>query len=116
MVRLRALQVVLVVVGLLFTAIAYFAYVFFRRDPGAAMLFTVYSTLGIFLLMSVRNPSAHRSLIAFTAWSSLAHAGLMAAQVWLHSIAQREMAGVVVFALIGVVLLALAPPKTPAAA
>jgi hypothetical protein len=39
------------------------------------MMFSVYVTLGIFLLLAVRNPSASRSLIAFTAWSSLAHAG-----------------------------------------
>jgi hypothetical protein len=28
--------------------------------------------------MAVRNPSANRSLIAFTAWSSFAHAPVMA--------------------------------------
>jgi hypothetical protein len=29
------------------------------------------------LLLAVRNPAAHRSLIAFTAWSSLAHGVVM---------------------------------------
>jgi hypothetical protein len=35
--------------------------------------------LGIFLLIAVRNPSAHRSLIAFATWSSFAHAVAMSA-------------------------------------
>jgi hypothetical protein len=33
-------------------------------------------TLGIFLLVAARDRSANRSLIAFTAWSSFAHAVL----------------------------------------
>ncbi|HXE91661.1 MAG TPA: DUF6632 domain-containing protein [Terriglobales bacterium] len=37
-------------------------------------------TLGIFLLIASRNPLAHLSLIWFTVWSSIAHAGIMAAQ------------------------------------
>jgi hypothetical protein len=35
---------------------------------------------GIFLLRASRNPSANRSLIAFTAWSSLVHAAIMTVQ------------------------------------
>jgi hypothetical protein len=31
----------------------------------------VYATLGVFLPLASRNPSANRSLIAFPAWSSL---------------------------------------------
>ena len=38
------------------------------------MMMSLYLTLGIFLLLAVRNPSAHRSLISFAAWSSFAHA------------------------------------------
>ena len=37
----------------------------------------IYFTLGVFLLTAARNPSAHRSLIAFAAWSSFAHAVVM---------------------------------------
>lgn len=68
-------------------------------------------TLGIFLLLAVRNPSARRSLIAFTAWSSLAHAGVMAVEVYQGLIARQELLGVVALALIGVALLALGPAK-----
>lgn len=116
MLRQRTLQVILVVAGLLFCALAYAAVVYFRRDPAAAMLFTVYATLGAFLLMAVRNPSGHRSLIAFTAWSSLAHAALMAAQVCLHCIVKQELMGVLIFGLIGIALIVVAPPKKVATA
>jgi len=36
--------------------------------------------LGIFLLIASRDPLAHRSLISFTIWSSVAHGGVMAVQ------------------------------------
>ena len=44
------------------------------------MILGVYATLGIFLLIASRNPLANLSLIWFTVWSSIAHAGIMAAQ------------------------------------
>lgn len=78
--RLRALKVVLVVVGLLFVALAYPIFLFMRQEPALAMMLSVYATLGICLLLASRDPSSHRSLIAFTAWSSFAHAALMAVQ------------------------------------
>ena len=67
--------------------------------------------LGVFLLLAARNPSEHRSLIAFAAWSSFAHAALMAVQAFLSLIPRRELVGVVVFIVIGVTLIALAPAK-----
>jgi hypothetical protein len=112
--RERALKVVLVIVGLLFIAAAYMVIAFIRQEPALAMMASVYATLGVFLLFAVRNPSAHRSLIAFTAWSSLAHAGVMTVQAWRGMIGHGELVGVVMFAVIGVVLLALAPAKQPA--
>jgi hypothetical protein len=45
-----------------------------------AMILGVYATLGIFLLIASRNPLAHLSLIWFTVWSSVVHAGVMAVQ------------------------------------
>jgi hypothetical protein len=39
-----------------------------------------YITLGVILLNASRNPLAHRSLIWFTVWSSIVHAGVMAVQ------------------------------------
>jgi len=44
------------------------------------MILAVYATLGVFLLIASREPLKHLSLIAFTVWSSVAHAAVMAAQ------------------------------------
>ena len=97
--RERALKVVLVVVGLIFCGLAYPLVMFVKQEPALAMMLSVYVTLGIFLLLASRNPSAHRSLIAFAAWSSFAHAGLMAFQALLNMIARRELIGSAVFAV-----------------
>jgi hypothetical protein len=108
--RERALKVVLVLVGLLFTGMIY-PLVLFVKEPALAMMMSLYVTLGIFLLLASRNPSAHRSLIAFAAWSSFAHAAVMSVQAYLNFIARRELIGSAVFILIGVALTALAPSK-----
>jgi hypothetical protein len=82
--RERALKVVLVVVGLIFCGLAYPLMMFVKQEPALAMMLSVYVTLGIFLLLASRNPAANRSLIAFTAWSSFAHAMLMAGQAFAN--------------------------------
>jgi hypothetical protein len=71
--RERALKVVMVLLGLLFCAGVYPLVMFRRQDPALAMMLSLYVTLGVFLLLAVRNPSVNRSVIAFTAWSSFAH-------------------------------------------
>jgi hypothetical protein len=109
--RERVLKIVLVVVGLIFSALVYPLVVFGRQIPAVAMMLSVYITLGVFLLLAARDPSANRSLIAFTAWSSLVHAGFMAFQVSQNLIQRGELVGVVVLAVIGVILLMLAPAK-----
>src|SRR5579864_153742 len=111
--RERALKVVLVLVGLIFCALAYPLIIFVKQAPALAMQFSVYVTLGIFLLFASRNPSANRSLIAFTAWSSFAHAILMAGQAFAGLIARGELIGSAVLVVIGVALIALAPAKQP---
>jgi hypothetical protein len=88
--RERALKVVLVLLGLLFSAGVYPLMVFVKQDPALAMMMSLYVTLGIFLLLAARAPSANRSLIAFTAWSSFAHAALMAVQAFRDFIPRRE--------------------------
>ena len=110
--RERALKVVLVLVGLLFSAAVYPLMMMVKQDPALAMMMSLYATLGVFLLLAARNPSEHRSLIAFAAWSSFAHAALMAVQAILNLIPRRELVGVVVFILIGVALIVLAPTKS----
>jgi hypothetical protein len=106
-----ALKFVLALVGLLFLLLAYPAIIFVRQDPSMSMMFSLYVTLGIFLLIAIRNPLASRSLIAFTAWSSLVHAAVMGTQA-LQDIVQRgELIGVAVLIVIGVTLIALAPSQ-----
>jgi tryptophan-rich sensory protein len=111
--RELALKVVLVLVGLLFLAGVYPLLMFARQEPALAMMLSLYVTLGIFLLLASRNPSANRSLIAFAAWSSFAHAAVMTVQASLNLIARGELLGVAALVVIGVALVALAPAKRP---
>jgi hypothetical protein len=53
------------------------------------MILSIYFTLGVFLLLAARNPARHLSLIWFTVWSSLAHAGVMA----IHSVTDPGQLG-----------------------
>jgi hypothetical protein len=111
--RERELKVVLVVVGLIFCGLVYPLMMFVRQEPALAMMLSVYVTLGIFLLLAAHNPSEHRSLIAFTAWSSFAHAAVMGVQAFRNWVARGELTGVGVLIVIGVALIALAPAKQP---
>jgi hypothetical protein len=79
MIRERVLKVVLVIVGLFFLSNFYWL-VTLRGEETLQMMLSIYVTLGVFLLLAAPNPAANRTLIAFTAWSSLAHAGVMAVQ------------------------------------
>jgi uncharacterized protein DUF6632 len=114
--RERALKVVLVLVGLLFSAGIYpltmSLWKMNKSDYGDDMMLSLYFALGIFLLMAVRNPSANRSLIAFAAWSSFAHGAVMAVLA-VHIASERGglLTAVAVLVLIRVALIALAPAK-----
>lgn len=113
--REKALKVVLVVVGLFFTATVIRVVQVLWQSPQAdaePMLFSLYVTLGILLLAAARNPAEHRSLIAFAAWSSLAHASVMFIQSFRDAAERVHLgSGSAVFAVIGIALLALAPGK-----
>ena len=114
--RERALRVVLVVIGLFFTA-ALYPLIGSLRDPagsdtGDTMMMSLYFTLGVFLLIAVRNPAAHRSVIAFAAWSSFAHAVTMSIQgLEIPAMRTGFLAGSGVLVVIGVTLIALAPTR-----
>ena len=119
MIRERALRIVMGLVGLLFSAAIYPAIGGLRdpanSDTGDTMMMSLYFTLGIFLLIGVRNPTAHRSLIAFTAWSSFAHAAVMSALGFeMPSERTGFIVGSAVLVVIGVVLVALAPARQSA--
>ena len=111
--RERALKVVLGLVGLLFLA-SLFGFLDRNMSAWAQMLLSVYATLGAFLLFAVRNPSANRSLIAFTAWSSFAHGGVMAVQALYKVIPRADLwRAVLPLLIVGVLLIALAPRTQP---
>jgi hypothetical protein len=116
--RERAVKVVLVLVGLLFTATIYPLVMTIRdgwqanKEGATPMMLSLYVTLGIFLLLAARNPSANRSVIAFAAWSSFAHAAVMAVMS-IHLVNERLglLIAAGMFSIIGAVLLVLAPVK-----
>ncbi len=119
MTRERALKAVLVLVGMLFLAGIYPMVTSVRdgwqanKEDALPMMISLYVTLGIFLLLAARNPSANRSVIAFAAWSSFAHAAVMAVMA-VHLANEREgllMAGAL-FSLIGAVLIVLGPKQS----
>ena len=109
--RELALKIVLALVGLLFLALVYPLVTFVRQEPALSMMFSIYVTLGVFLLLAIRDPWASRTLIAFTAWSSFAHAAVMGTQALRNVISRGELVGVAILAVIGVALVALAPKK-----
>lgn len=102
-------------VGLLFTAGIYpVAMILWQRDQSGytdAMMLSLYVTLGILLLIAVRSPLAHRSLIVFAAWSSFAHAAVMAVMALRDASERGHFLGVAVLVIIGVPLIVLAPAK-----
>lgn len=122
--RERILRAVLVAVGLIFLFGVYPLMMYlwpsgWRWQPNQAeyeqMILGVYATLGIFLLMAARNPSEHRSLIAFTAWSSLVHGGIMTLQALRSPGEHGHLLGdVPALVIVGVVLIALVPAKQSA--
>ena len=129
--RERALKVVLVSVGSLFLAgilpMAIMVWSVLQphtesalpislKTANEAMMLSLYATLGIFLLLAARDPSAHRSVIAFGAWSSFAHAAVMAVMSIGMPIARAEwLITSIVLILIGALLIVLAPGKPTAA-
>lgn len=118
MIRERVLKVVLVVVGVLFTAGIYPLAMHLlhpqKCEYSDVMLLSLYVTLGIFLLVAVRRPSAYRSLIAFAAWSSFAHAMVMGVQAWPNASMRGDLYGSAALVVIGVVLLVLGAAKRTA--
>jgi hypothetical protein len=79
------------------------------------MILGVYATLGVFLLIASRNPLAHLSLIWFTVWSSVVHAGIMAAQSLGNPEQRGHLWGDVPALLIVAAVLAVLTPRGTAA-
>jgi hypothetical protein len=79
------------------------------------MIAGVYATLGVFLLLAARNPQSNSSLIRFTIWSSLVHAGIMGVQSLNDSEHMGHLLGdVPALILVAVALAALSAPSAKA--
>src|SRR6266851_5347976 len=116
--REKALKILLVLLGLVFVAGIYPLVTSVRsgwqanKEDALPMMLSLYTTLGIFLLVAARNPSANRSVIAFAAWSSFAHGAVMAVMA-AHLPNERGdlLIAAAVFGVIGAALIVLAPAK-----
>jgi hypothetical protein len=76
------------------------------------MICGVYAVLGVFLIAAARDPSGNRTLISFTVWSSLVHAGIMAAQAIYDGHELGHLAGdVPALLLVAAVLSFLSPAR-----
>ncbi|MDH3307743.1 MAG: hypothetical protein OEO77_09535 [Acidimicrobiia bacterium] len=81
-----------------------------RQSEYEQMIMGIYAVLGVFLLLAARNPLQHRSLIQFTAWSSLVHGGIMLVQALVDDGERANLVGdVPALILIGIVLWWLLP-------
>lgn len=117
MTRERGLKAVLVLAGLIFVGMLYPISMYLWRPgnepPGDTMMLSLYFAMGIFLLLAIRNPSAHRSFIAYAGWANIAHAAVMALMA-IHPGSDRLglLVGCAIFAPIGLALVILTPAYT----
>ena len=116
--RNRVLQGLLILVGLFFVAGIYPLLTSIpqhqQSDYGDQMMLAVYFVLGVFLLLAVPDPAAHRSLIAFTGWGTLAHDAVMAVQAYQLKQMRSELIPLLLVAFLCVAFIALLPPKQQA--
>jgi hypothetical protein len=118
--RLSYLRVALILVGLIFIFGVYPLMMAlwpsgWRWSPNQAqyeqMILGVYATLGVFLLIASRNPLRHLSLIWFTVFSSIVHAGIMTVQALRMPSEHDHLFGDVPALFIVAALLAFLTPR-----
>lgn len=116
--RLRYLRVALVVVGI--TCLALYPLMLFwpsgwtwhrGHSDYPMMIVGIYATLGVFLILAARNPLANLSLIWFTVWSSIVHAGIMAVQALSETGQMGHLMGDVPALFVAAVVLATFTPR-----
>lgn len=71
------------------------------------MIVGVYATLGIFLIRAAKDPAANASLIWFTVWSSVVHAGVMAMESLRNPAMTGHLLGDVPILLVVAIVLGL---------
>jgi hypothetical protein len=75
------------------------------------MLVGIYATLGVFLILTAREPHAHLSLIWFTVWSSVVHGGIMTVQALIRPGQLGHLVGDVPALFIVAAVLAVLTPR-----
>jgi hypothetical protein len=120
--RLQYLRVALVVFGLIFMSLIGLMTIWpagWRWQPSQPeyeqMIMGVYATLGMFLIIASRNPLQHRSLIWFTVWSSVVHAGIMTVQAIVDTAERGHLIGDVPGLFLVAIVLGVLMPRGPAA-
>ncbi len=79
------------------------------------MIVGVYATLGVFLILAAKDPSAHSSLIWFTVWSSVVHALIMLGDAIVDETERMHLVGdIPALFLVAIVLAYLMPRKKAA--
>jgi hypothetical protein len=121
--RIKFLRIALVAVGLVFIFGVYPLSVLWPsgwswHTTGHSMyldmILGIYATLGVFLIGASRDPLAHRSLIAFTVWSSLVHGVIMAVQSVMYPEHMGHLWGDVPALLLVAAVLAWLTPRSAA--
>ena len=114
MMRERILRVFLVVEGVFFLAAIYpiTTSLWKMASQGETMMLSIYFALGVFLLLAVRTPSEHRSLIAFAGWANVAHGLVMSLMAIGMPAGRRDLLFATLLCLVvGVPLIVLTPPR-----
>lgn len=122
--RVKYLRIVLLVVGVIFIVGIYPLTILWPsgwswnagQSEYLQMILGIYATLGVFLVIASRNPLAHRSLIWFMVWSSIVHAGIMAAQSVANTQYMGHLWGDVLALFVVAAVLALFTPRGAATA
>jgi hypothetical protein len=116
--RIKYLRIALLLVGLIFIFGIYPLTIIWPsgwswgQSHYLQMILGIYATLGVFLLIAVRNPLANLSLIWFTVWSSVVHGGIMAAQSFAYPEHRGHLWGDVLALFAVAVILAVLTPRT----
>jgi hypothetical protein len=117
--RERILRVVLVVAGVFFLAALYpiTTSLWNRAEQGETMMLSIYFALGVFLLLAVRRPREHRSLIAFAGWANVAHGAVMSLMAIRMTADRTELMFATLLCLVvGIPLIILLPSRASARA
>jgi uncharacterized protein DUF6632 len=118
---LKALRIVLVLVGIIFIVGVYpltvvwpsgWAWHTSGQSNYLQMILGIYATLGVFLLLAARDPLKNLSLIWFTVWSSVVHGVIMSAQSFVYPEHRGHLFGDVPALLLIAIVLAILTPRT----